>query len=90
MGFRWKVGNVKKIRFWKDLWFGNCSLAIQFWGVYYIVNEQGKTLDEAWNGLNLKFTLRRIVYRVLMNQWDELVQIASSIQFSDDEDALIW
>jgi hypothetical protein len=25
-----------------------------------------------------------------MNQWDELVQIASSIQFSDDEDALIW
>jgi hypothetical protein len=58
--------------------------------VYYIVNEQGKTLDEAWNGLNLKFTLRRIVYRVLMNQWDELVQIASSIQFSDDEDALIW
>jgi hypothetical protein len=40
--------------------------------------------------LNLKFTLRRTVDRVLMNQWDELVQIASSIQFSDDEDALIW
>jgi hypothetical protein len=23
---------------------GNCSLAIQFWGVYCIINEQGKTI----------------------------------------------
>jgi hypothetical protein len=30
MGFRWQVGNGKKIRFWEDCWFGSCSLAIQF------------------------------------------------------------
>jgi hypothetical protein len=30
MGFRWKVGNGKKIHFWEDQWLGTCSLAIQF------------------------------------------------------------
>jgi hypothetical protein len=40
--------------------------------------------------VNLKFTFRRTVDRNLMNQWDEVVQIANSIQFSEEEDALIW
>jgi hypothetical protein len=26
MGYRWKVGNDKKVLFWEDIWFGNCSL----------------------------------------------------------------
>jgi hypothetical protein len=30
MGYRWKLGNGQKIRFWCDVWFGNCSLAILF------------------------------------------------------------
>jgi hypothetical protein len=30
MGFRWNIGNGKRIRFWEDHWFGSCSLAIQF------------------------------------------------------------
>jgi hypothetical protein len=25
-----------------------------------------------------------------MNQWDELFQIANNIQFSEEEDAIIW
>jgi hypothetical protein len=29
LGFRWKVGDGKRVRFWKDQWFGTCSLAIQ-------------------------------------------------------------
>jgi hypothetical protein len=31
MGYRWKIGNGKRVRFWEDLWFGSCSLAIQYW-----------------------------------------------------------
>jgi hypothetical protein len=42
MGYRWKLGNGKS-RFWEDLWFGNCSLAIQFLEIYTIVNEQNIT-----------------------------------------------
>jgi hypothetical protein len=28
MGYRWQVGNETSIRFWKDVWLGNTSLAI--------------------------------------------------------------
>jgi hypothetical protein len=28
MGYRWKIGNGKSIRFWEDIWLGSSSLAI--------------------------------------------------------------
>jgi hypothetical protein len=90
MDYRWQVGNEKRIHFWKDQWFGTCSLAIQFWKIYVIVNEQGRTVDEAWDGVNLKFTFRRTVNRELMELWEEVKQIASSIQKKDEEDTIIW
>jgi hypothetical protein len=34
MGFRWKVGDGKKIKLWEDNWLGSSSLAIQFWELY--------------------------------------------------------
>jgi hypothetical protein len=34
MGYQWKVGDGKKIKFRKDHWFGTYSLAIQYWEVY--------------------------------------------------------
>jgi hypothetical protein len=73
---------VKKNHLWEDQWFGSCSLAIQFWNLYSIVNDIGKTLKEAWDGTNLKFTFRRTVDRSTLNQWHQLIQIASSIQQS--------
>jgi hypothetical protein len=90
MGYRWKVGKGNKIRFWEDHWFGTCSLAIQYWGIYLIINEQGATIREFWDGVNLKFTFIRTVDSKTMNQWYELLQIVQSIQFSEDEDAIIW
>jgi hypothetical protein len=90
MGFRWKLGKGDKIIFWEDQWFGTCSLAIQFWDIYSIVNEQECTIKEAWDGVNLKFTFRRTVNVRVMNLWHELVQIASSISFNEEEDAIVW
>jgi hypothetical protein len=88
MGYRWQVGNGKRIRFWEDQWFGACSLAIQFWKLYVIVNEQGKTIYEAWDGVNLRFTFRRTVNRELLEMW-ELKQITSSIHKKDEDDGII-
>jgi hypothetical protein len=45
MGYRWKIGNGRKVRFWEDLWFSTCSLAIQYWEIYSIINEQGAQLE---------------------------------------------
>jgi hypothetical protein len=65
MGYRWKVGDGTKIKFWEDMWLGSHSLAIQYWEVYSIVNEQNKTIAELWDGSNLKCTFRRCVDRSL-------------------------
>jgi hypothetical protein len=44
LGYRWRIGDGCKIQLWEDHWFGTCSLVIQFWDVYSIVYEQGKTI----------------------------------------------
>ena len=31
MGFRWRLGNGRKVKFWVDNWLGTSSLAIQYW-----------------------------------------------------------
>ena len=36
IGYSWKVGNGESIRFWKDKWCGQNSLATQFWDLYNI------------------------------------------------------
>jgi hypothetical protein len=90
MGYRWKVGSGSKIRFWEDLWIGSSSLAIQYWEVYYIVNEQNKTIADLWDRVNLKCTFRRCVDARLYNLWEEVVSIAESLELSSEDDERIW
>jgi hypothetical protein len=58
--------------------------------VYSIINEHGKTIREAWDGVDLKFTFRIIVNSEIMNQWLEVIQVASFLEYSEEEDAMIW
>jgi hypothetical protein len=90
MGYMWKVGNGRTIKFWEDHWFGSCSLAIQFWEVYFLLNEQNKTIAELWDGVSLKMTFRRCFDHKLMLQWFEIQQIAQTILLNDSKDCLIW
>jgi hypothetical protein len=53
------------------------------------VNEQGRTVEESWDGWNLKFTFRRTVNSLVMELWEEVKQIASSIQLKDEVDSII-
>jgi hypothetical protein len=78
------------VRFWEDLWVGNASLAIQYWELYCIVNEQNKLVVDLWDGVNLKCTFHRCVDRRLFLQWEELVNLVATIDFPDKDDALIW
>jgi hypothetical protein len=78
MGYIWKLGIGKKIRFWCEVWFGNCSLAILFWDLFTIVNEPHLIVGEACDGSNLKFTFRRTVSPKQFSRWLELVQIMNT------------
>jgi hypothetical protein len=39
LGYRWHIGDGRMVRFWEDVWFGTCSLAIQYWNIYSIIHE---------------------------------------------------
>ena len=89
LGYQWKVGNGRKVKFWEDHWFGETSLAIQYWDLYILVNEQNATISEVWDGEQLKLTFRRCFCENLMMQWYELVQIANYLTISEEDDTLL-
>ena len=38
--YSWKIGDDRNVRFWEDHWLAFCSLAIQFWPINVVINEQ--------------------------------------------------
>jgi hypothetical protein len=72
------------INFWKDIWFGHCSLATLIWDLYYIVIEKNITIAEVWDGTDLKFTFRRTIGESLMGTWFDFLEIARSTTFTDE------
>jgi hypothetical protein len=84
------VGNGKKIRLWEDNWLGSTSLAIQFWPIYRILNAQGKTIAELWDGTNLKCTFRRNFNEALYQSWLEIVELVSTIELIEEADEMVW
>ena len=90
MGIMWKVGNGNKIRFLEDNWFGNSSLAIQYWPLDIINEQHGKTIAQVWDREVLKLTFRKSVSERLMLLWYKLLEVTENIAFIDDEDQIIW
>ena len=89
-GYRWFVGDGAKIRFWEDTWFGSSPLSVQFWGLYTVCNENLATIQQVWDGVNLKLTFRRNFNQKMIQQWLDLEQIASSLHLSNDCDSFVW
>jgi hypothetical protein len=67
-----------------DLWQFN------FWDIYFVSNQQTQTVREIWDGQKIRGTFRRTFTKEMMVQWQELLVIANTIVFSEDEDQLIW
>lgn len=80
---------VGKFGFWEDNWVGNSSLPIQYWKLYRFVNAKNKSVASLWDGIDLKCTFRRTGDIHMLELWEEVCQLASTISFSE-EDSLIW
>jgi hypothetical protein len=52
------VGDGRKIRFWEDQWFGDSSLAIQYWKLYVLTNEKTTTIADVSDGTHLRVTFK--------------------------------
>ena len=88
MGIKWVVGNCEKVRFWEDQWLVNTSLAILFWPLYIINEQQGKSIRDVWDGEELQLSFRRNVSERLMSMWEELRAAVESIVLTDEEDQI--
>ena len=71
-------------------WFGSSSLAIQYQPLYTIVNEKESTIVDCWDGVNLKFTCRRILSAYVMRMWEEIIGITGAINLSKKPDSVVW
>jgi hypothetical protein len=78
------------VLFWEDICFGNCSLAISFWDLYTIANEQNCTIDSVWDGVELKISFRRTVSKEIYLRWLALCNLMASFSFSEEEDTPVW
>jgi hypothetical protein len=82
LGYKWKIGNGRKIRFWEDNWLRSSNLAIQYWELYVIVDEKTCTIADLWDCRNLKCTFRRTMDDRLYIMRMEIVQLASTIAYN--------
>lgn len=89
MGIKWVVGKGRKVRFWEDNWFGNSSLAIQFWPLYVINDQHGKA-SQVWDGQVLRLSFRCAVSKNLMNMWYDLLGIVENLSLQEDSDQIMW
>jgi hypothetical protein len=90
LGYRWVLGNGKRVHFWEDTWFGTTPLVVQFWDLYSICNEKTKTVVEVWVHEEIKLTFRRVFSDDTMNRWEDLKSVVEQIVLNDDTDALVW
>jgi hypothetical protein len=55
-----------------------------------VINEQqGRTIDQVWDGDTLKLSFRRSVLERLMEMWFELLGIVE-VNLIEEEDQIIW
>jgi hypothetical protein len=85
-----QIGNGRRVHFWEDVWLGSSCLAIQYWEIYCIVNEQNKTLAELLDVSNLKCIFRRCVDIRLFIMWEELISLMSTVSLVEEDDDLVW
>jgi hypothetical protein len=52
-----------------DTCFGNSPLAVRFWDLYFISNQQTQTFEELWDGQQIRGTFRRTFTDEMMVHW---------------------
>jgi hypothetical protein len=89
-GYRWKIGDGSKIRFWEDTWFATAPPSSAILGPYCICDQIGIGLADVWDGSEVKLTFRRNFSEAIMDRWYELVGIVTEVTYDCDGDALVW
>lgn len=89
-GLKYILGDGKKIRFWIDVWIGECPLKITYDNIFKICEQQNATIREIFDGSNWNLTFRRNYGPREMMEWDELLQDLKDVRLKDEPDNIRW
>jgi hypothetical protein len=56
----------------------------------HLCDQTGMSVANVWDGVEVKLTFRRTFSEEMMERWNELTEIISSVRFNEDSDTLVW
>lgn len=80
----------KKVRFWLDVWWGECPLKVSFNNIFKICEQQGETIARLFVNDCWQITFRRKFGPREMMEWDEIQECLNSIELSQNPDRVVW
>jgi hypothetical protein len=85
-----EIGNRSTVRFLKDVWLGDTSLAHKYPSLYNIVQRKNVLVANVLANTHLNIAFRRVLTGNKWNDWLHLYQRLMIVQLSDNLDKFIW
>ncbi|KAG2606896.1 hypothetical protein PVAP13_4NG209522 [Panicum virgatum] len=87
-GLRYVIVNGKKVRFWHDVWIGECPLRQTH--LYQINNQQEGCVHEVLGSGEVELTFRRNFGEREILEWEALLDMVGDTLLTQESDAVKW
>ena len=84
------IGDGTQVRFWKDIWCGNCPLKFSYPSLFNIVRKKEATVAEVIGSSPLNVSFRRGLHRERLLAWQQLVGRVMNIELRGGKDVFRW
>jgi hypothetical protein len=84
------TGGWKKIKFWHEVWLGECPLRVKYGRLFNICHQQEWEVSRVLGGGQINLTFRRIVEAPEWREWEDLESELAEVELTIEEDSLRW
>jgi hypothetical protein len=84
------LGDGKKIKFWHEVWLGECPLRVKYGRLFNICHQQEWEVSRVLGGGQINLTFRRIVEAPEWREWEDLESELAEVELTIEEDSLRW
>lgn len=90
--FKWRIGNGLNVKFWKDVWFGNEELKVQFYRLFSLSVNQDITVADMKKNWSLN---KNSMWRRRLRGWEldseyDLGLVIENLHLKENKDVLEW
>ncbi|WVZ95111.1 hypothetical protein U9M48_040913 [Paspalum notatum var. saurae] len=84
------IGDGTQVRFWEDIWCGNCPLKFSYPSLFNIVRKKEATVAEVIGSSPLNVSFRRGLHGERLLAWQQLVGRVMNIELRGGKDVFRW